>query len=117
VGVKKHWLFCFGGQRRGEITRANKVDSAPPCDEARLSMDADDVVEERRRVQGLPTLAGQSIVLHDLKKVYPPQGGKTAKVRPPNASSQLPILLSRELCFHPSEPFSELSFSRRRVAL
>jgi len=93
VGVRKHWLFCFGGQRHGETTKKNRAEDGLRED-ARISMDAEDVVEERQRVQGLD-MEGQSIVLHELKKVYPPQGGKSAKT----ACRALTMAVERGECF------------------
>jgi hypothetical protein len=78
VGTRKHWLFCFGAARRGDKRR---VDSTVVSDEATgINVDAADVQEERARVEGMADYSEQSIVLSDLKKVYPPQGGKPAKV-------------------------------------
>jgi hypothetical protein len=78
VGTRKHWAFCFGGARHSEQRRP---DAAGTSEEASgINVEAADVQQERARVEGMTDYSDQSIVLSDLKKVYPPQGGKPAKV-------------------------------------
>jgi len=93
VGTRKHWLFCFGAARRGDKRR---VDSTVVSDEATgINVDAADVQEERARVEEMADYSEQSIVLSDLKKVYPPQGGKPAKT----ACRALTMAVERGECF------------------
>lgn len=84
IGTRKHWLFCFGGQRltsKAAVTSAESLLSNDAPKDRRISMDSEDVREERVRVENMASYKGQAIVLRSLKKVYPPQGGKPAKVR------------------------------------
>ena len=49
-------------------------------EDVKIGLEGEEVAAERRRVINMASYDGQSIVLKDLKKVYPAQGGKAPKV-------------------------------------
>mmetsp|Transcript_29509 Transcript_29509/g.74204 ORF Transcript_29509/g.74204 Transcript_29509/m.74204 type:complete len:651 (+) Transcript_29509:1679-3631(+) len=95
VGTRKHWLFCFGMARSGKRKQVDVASGGTAEEQTGIDVDAPDVQEERARVEALSDRSEQSIVLSDLKKVYPPQGGKPAKT----ACRALTMAVERGECF------------------
>lgn len=95
TGVRKHPLFFLKSKKR-RLRRKNSITDSTPRptnldaggEDVHLSMEGCDVAAERSRVEGLPLdgSGADSIVLRDLRKVYPPQGGHEAKVAVNNLS-------------------------------
>ena len=80
VGTRKHPLF-FLPFRPGKRTAAVAPgDLLADAEKGSVAMEGEDVAAERDRVANVAATDNHSIVLRDLKKVYPAQGGKPPKV-------------------------------------
>eukprot|EP00873_Tetraselmis_striata_P004626 jgi/Tetstr1/424890/TSEL_015385.t1 len=95
VGTRKHPLFFLPSvrPRRGAVA----PEDPPEVDaqQVRVGVEGEDVAAERRRVTSMPSYEGHSIVLKDLNKVYPRQGGKPPKT----ACRALTMAVERGECF------------------
>jgi len=86
TGVRRPPLFFLKGRKRRGKRNSISAGDAPSIELAEksvgVSMEGDDVAAERARVAALPTTGPEadSIVLRNLRRVYPPQGGNPAKV-------------------------------------